>query len=126
MADRRQARRAPLGLVAAVARAVHHAHQRGILHRDLKPANVLLDEAGHPYVTDFGLAKVLDADGDLTGTGAVLGTPGYMAPEMVPALAARPAGHAPEATTAVDVYGLGTVLYFSARRPAAVSRRDPG
>ena len=124
-------------LVAAVARAIHHAHQRGILHRDLKPSNILLDEAGHPYVADFGLAKVLDAEGDLTATGAVLGTPGYLAPEMVPALAARPAGHAPVATTAVDVYGLGTVLYFLlAGRPpfrgaslaetlALVQARDP-
>ena len=124
-------------LVAAVARAIHHAHQRGILHRDLKPSNVLLDEAGHPYVADFGLAKVLDAEGDLTATGAVLGTPGYLAPEMVPALAASPAGNVPVATTAVDVYGLGTVLYFLlAGRPpfrgaslaetlALVQARDP-
>ena len=99
-------------LVAIIARAVHHAHQRGILHRDLKPSNILLDEAGHPYVADFGLAKVLDAEVDLTATGVVLGTPGYLAPEMVPAVASGSKGRSLSPTTAVDVYGLGAILYF--------------
>ncbi len=90
--------------VSAVARAVHFAHQRGILHRDLKPANILLDEAGNPLIVDFGLAKFTDADEGLTVSGAVLGTPAYMAPEVA-------AGGARSATVVSDVYSLGSLLY---------------
>jgi WD40 repeat protein len=91
------------GLVATVARAVHHAHQHGILHRDLKPSNILVDSAGTPLVADFGLAKRVDADRSLTESGALVGTPRYMAPEQ--------AAGRKELTVAVDVYSLGVVLY---------------
>src|SRR5262249_5197701 len=83
------------------ARAVHHAHTQGILHRDLKPSNVLIDRNEHLYVTDFGLAKRLDAGASgLTQTGAILGTPSYMAPEQA-------AGRPRELGPACDVWGLG-------------------
>ena len=84
-ADPRSAAR----LVAEVARAVHHAHQRGVLHRDLKPSNILLDADGRPHVTDFGLAKRVEGNSDLTLSGAILGSPPTWRPSRRRAAAAR-------------------------------------
>ncbi len=91
-------------LVEAIARGIHHAHQYGILHRDLKPRNILLTADGTPKVTDFGLAKLLDAETGPTPTEAFLGTPSFMAPEQA-------FGNARGVGVQADVYGLGAILY---------------
>ncbi len=106
--DPRQAVR----LIAKIARAIDYANNQGILHRDLKPGNILLDGSGEPLVSDFGLAKWIDATSDLTATMTVFGTPGYIAPEQVHG----PAGNL---TPAVDIYSLGAILFelLSGRPP---------
>ena len=91
-------------MLARVARAIHFAHMRGVLHRDLKPSNILLDEQGEPHVTDFGLAKQITDAASMTKTGAVLGTPAYMAPEQA-------AGQRGQVGPRSDVYSLGVILY---------------
>lgn len=97
--------RAAAEMVATLARALQTVHERGILHRDLKPANVLLTPDGQPKITDFGLAKRVEGTTPtLTETGAIIGTPSYMAPEQA-------AGKAKELGPAVDIYALGAILY---------------
>ena len=111
-------------LLAKVARAIQHAHERGVLHRDIKPGNILIDSGGEPHVTDFGLAKFTERQSDLTLTSTVLGTPAYMSPEQA-------AGRIKEITTAADVYGLGAVLFemltgrapFAGETPMAIARQ---
>lgn len=89
-------------LTVKVARAVHFAHERGVLHRDLKPANILLDRHGEPLVSDFGLARLVHTPSGVTMTGAALGTPSYMSPEQA-------AGGS--VTTATDLFSLGVILF---------------
>lgn len=99
-------------VVQKVTAAIAYAHSSGVIHRDLKPANVLLDANGEPKVSDFGLAKQLKSDSDLTRTGAVMGTPNYMPPEQA-------AGNTDEIGPRSDVYSIGAVLYclLTARPP---------
>ncbi len=91
-------------LMVKVAEAIEFAHQHGVIHRDLKPANILLDAKGNPRVTDFGLAKKVQGDSGLTGSGQIMGTPSYMPPEQA-------GGRRGEVGPAADVYALGATLY---------------
>jgi len=104
--DRPMAPNAAAAVVRSAALAIQHAHDQGVLHRDLKPSNILLGDSGEPYVTDFGLAKLLDPEDDLTLTGEILGSPCFMAPEQV-------AGRRRTAGIRTDVYGLGGVLFYA-------------
>ncbi|NQT88224.1 serine/threonine protein kinase, partial [bacterium] len=91
--------------VRTIADAIQYAHDRGTLHRDLKPSNVLIDGDDRPHITDFGLAKRLDAAEDLTVTGAVMGTPSYMSPEQASG------GRRADVGPASDIYSMGAILY---------------
>jgi TolB-like protein/tRNA A-37 threonylcarbamoyl transferase component Bud32/protocatechuate 3,4-dioxygenase beta subunit len=91
-------------LMAKVADAVEYAHSRGVLHRDIKPGNILLNDQGEPLVSDFGLAKLLDGNNDLTRSLTTFGTAGFIAPEQAD-------GAAADVTPAADVYSLGAVLF---------------
>lgn len=95
-------RKEAASVVRAAAEAVQFAHERGIVHRDLKPSNLLVSREGRVFVTDFGLARMREDGNNLTQTGALLGTPAFMAPEQAQA---RSADHQ------TDVYGLGATLY---------------
>jgi WD40 repeat protein len=99
-------------LVLKVAEAIDYAHRGGVIHRDLKPANILIDRNGNPRVTDFGLAKNIQSDSGLTGSGQIMGTPSYMPPEQV-------GGRRGEVGPTADVYSLGATLY------ALVTGRPP-
>jgi serine/threonine protein kinase len=122
--DRRLLRDGPLPAAEAarimerVARAVQHAHDEGVVHRDLKPGNVIVGSDGVPKVTDFGLAKRTDAADGLTVWDAVLGTPGFMAPEQT-------GGRNEEVGPPADVYGLGSTLYALLTGQAPFSGTDP-
>ncbi len=90
--------------VRKIAEAIHYAHEQGTLHRDLKPSNVLIDTHDEPRVTDFGLAKRMESDQELTGSSEILGTPSYMAPEQAE-------GRHERIGAASDVYSLGAILF---------------
>ncbi|MCR9116641.1 MAG: protein kinase [bacterium] len=92
-------------IMRKIAAAIHYAHERGIIHRDLKPQNVLVDQGNQPRVTDFGLAKQIEGNSDLTGTGQILGTPSYMPPEQA-------GGDGKHLGPTADVYSLGAILYY--------------
>jgi serine/threonine protein kinase/Flp pilus assembly protein TadD len=96
--------RSAVELIVKLARTVQYAHEHNILHRDIKPGNILLDAKGEPHLTDFGLARLVEAESTVTRTREVLGTPSYMAPEQA-------AGETTKLGKATDVYGLGAVLY---------------
>src|SRR5947199_8228882 len=96
--------RSAVELIVKLARTVHYAHEHKILHRDIKPGNILLDAKGEPHLTDFGLARLVEAESTVTRTREVLGTPSYMAPEQA-------SGETTKLGKATDGYGLGAVLY---------------
>ncbi len=91
-------------LVQCISDTIQYAHDRGILHRDLKPSNILVDKHQAPLVTDFGLAKQVSSESQITMTGAIVGTPSYMPPEQA-------AGRHEQVGTCSDIYSLGAILY---------------
>ncbi len=116
-------RNGPLPLERAIAvfsqigRALQHAHERGVIHRDLKPSNILLDEAGNAYLSDFGLAKVIDLSLDITKSGNLVGTPAYVAPELV---------RGEPATASSDIYSLGVILFHILTGRAPFEQSESG
>lgn len=116
-----------VALLIQLAEAISEVHRRGIIHRDLKPSNILLDGEGEPHISDFGLSRLLDDDSQMTMSGSVLGSPNYISPELAK-------GDRDQVTTAVDVYGLGAILYhcltgkppFEGSTPLEVLRKVTG
>ena len=107
--------------VAPIALAVAYLHEKRVIHRDLKPSNILMDGRGRPFVTDFGLMKLLGEDSNATSSGAVLGTPSHMAPEQA-------AGRLEQVGPPSDVYGLGAIFYslLTGRPPFLAATHDGG
>lgn len=123
--NRKDPLREKLILMEKIVRAIHYAHSKGVIHRDLKPENVLIDKTGEPIVMDFGLAKSTEGLARLTLSGAVMGTPMYMAPEQA-------GGKTSEITPRTDVYSLGVMMYemitggtlpFDGKTPAEIYKK---
>src|SRR5262249_31265315 len=104
LAEKPMAPREAAEVLETLSRAVHAAHQAGVLHRDLKPSNVLLTAEGVPKISDFGLAKMVDAESERTASGQVMGSPSYMSPEQAE-------GRSKHVGPAADFYALGAILY---------------
>lgn len=106
-------------LVAALAESLQYAHEHSVIHRDVKPSNIILDRDGRPHITDFGLAKRIEADRTMTSDGRVMGTPAYMSPEQA-------LGDSHRVDSRSDVYSLGVILYelLTGERPFQGNRRQ--